>query len=91
MEEYTLANPEFIETIQSKSKQIFGNLLDIQGVQCSILVEALCYKQEGRGFETRQGELMFSIYLILAALGHRFYSAFNRNEYQKLKNNASAE
>jgi hypothetical protein len=33
---------------------------------------------------------IFSIYLILlAALGPGVYSAFNRNEYQKQKNNVS--
>jgi hypothetical protein len=33
-------------------------------------------------------EVIFSIYLILlAALGPRVYSASNRNEYQKRKNN----
>jgi hypothetical protein len=33
-----------------------------------------------------------SIYLILpAALGHRVYSASNRNEYQKHENNVSGE
>jgi hypothetical protein len=31
------------------------------------LVEALRYKSEGRGFETRWGEWIFSIYLILPA------------------------
>jgi hypothetical protein len=34
----------------------------------------------------------FSVYLILpAALGPGVYSAFNRNEYQKQKNNISEE
>jgi hypothetical protein len=33
-----------------------------------------------------------SIYLILlAALGREVYSAYNRNEYQKHKNNVSGE
>jgi hypothetical protein len=51
-----------------------------------IVVEALCYKAEVRGFETRWGELTVSIYLIiLAALGPRDYSASNKNEYQKQK------
>jgi hypothetical protein len=40
-------------------------------------------------FETNE---CFSIYLILpAALGPEVYSASNRNEYQKLKNNISGE
>jgi hypothetical protein len=47
------------------------------------VVKALPYKTGGRGFD-------FSIYLILpAALGPGIYSACNRNEYQKQKNNVS--
>jgi hypothetical protein len=52
------------------------------------MVKALCYKPEGSGFEIR----IFPIYLILpAALGPGVHSASNRNEYQKQKNNVSAE
>jgi hypothetical protein len=51
------------------------------------LVKALCYKLEGRGFDTRRGTF-FLMYLILpVALGPVVYSASNRNEYQKHKNN----
>jgi hypothetical protein len=58
----------------------------------SEVVEEPCYKPEGLGFETRWGELIFSIYLILpAALGPGVYSASNRNEYQKQRNNVSVE
>jgi hypothetical protein len=50
----------------------------------SVVVKALRYKPEGRGFETWY---FFYIYLILpAALGPGVYSASNRNEYQKQKN-----
>jgi hypothetical protein len=56
------------------------------------MVKELFYKPEGRGFETRWGELFLSIYLIiLAALGSGVYSASNRNEYQKHKINVSGE
>jgi hypothetical protein len=59
---------------------------------CDIVVKALCYKPEGRGFETGWGEWFLSIYLILpAALGPGVYSASNRNECQKHKNNVSGE
>jgi hypothetical protein len=52
--------------------------------RCNVVVKPLCYKPESRGFETRRGELIFSIYLILpAALVPGVYSASNRNEYQK--------
>jgi hypothetical protein len=56
------------------------------------VAKALCYKQEGRGFKTRLGELIFSIYLILLdALGPGIHSASNTNEFQKQKNNVSGE
>jgi hypothetical protein len=43
-------------------------------------------KPEGRGFETRVGHWISSIYLILpSATGPGVYSASNRNEYQKYK------
>jgi hypothetical protein len=37
------------------------------GTRIVVVIKALCYKPEGRGFETRRGERMFSIYLILPA------------------------
>jgi hypothetical protein len=56
------------------------------------VVMELCYKPESHEFETRCGELIFLIYLILqAALGPGVYSASNRNKYQKLKNNVLGE
>jgi hypothetical protein len=58
----------------------------------SVVVKALCYKPEDRGFETRWGNDFLSSYLILpVALGPGVYSASNRNEYQKHKNNVSGE
>jgi hypothetical protein len=46
----------------------------------SVVVKALCYKPEGRGFETRRDEsIFFSIYLILpAALGPGVHSTRSR-------------
>jgi hypothetical protein len=56
------------------------------------MIEALYYKPEGHGFETRLSELIFSVYLILpVALGPGVYSASSRNEYQKQKNIVSGE
>jgi hypothetical protein len=53
--------------------------LIMSGARGSVVVKALCYKPEGRGFEVN-----FQIYLILpVALGPGVYSASNRNEYQK--------
>jgi hypothetical protein len=50
----------------------------------SVVVKALCYKPEG--------QVIFLNFLILpAALGPGVYSAANRNEYQKHKNNVSGE
>jgi hypothetical protein len=52
----------------------------------------LCYKLEGRRFETQCAERIFSIYLILpAALVPGVNPASNRNEYQKQKNDVSGE
>jgi hypothetical protein len=57
------------------------------GARGSVVVKALCYKPDGRGFDNRWGEFL-KIYIILpAALGPGVYSASNRNEYQKQKNN----
>jgi hypothetical protein len=62
------------------------------GARGSVVVKELCYKPEGRGFQTWWGELIFSIHLILpAALGPGVYSASNRNQYQKQENNVSGE
>jgi hypothetical protein len=62
------------------------------GAWSSVVVKVLCYKPEGRGFETRWGEWISSIYLIFpATLCPGVYSAPNRNEYQKQKNNVSGE
>jgi hypothetical protein len=62
------------------------------GARGSVVVKALCYKPEGRGFENRWGEWFLSIHLILpVALGPGVYSASNRNEYQKHINNVSGE
>jgi hypothetical protein len=56
------------------------------GIRGSGVVKALCYEMEGRGFETRQCEQIFSVHVILpAALGPGVYSASNRNKYQKHK------
>jgi hypothetical protein len=67
-------------------------IFTFSGAGGSVVVKALCYKSEGRGFETREGERFLSIYLILlAALGPGVYSTSNRNEYQKHKNNVSEE
>jgi hypothetical protein len=57
------------------------------GARGIVVVKALCYKPEGRWFDTRLGEFL-KMYLILpAALGPGVYSASNRNEYQKHQNN----
>jgi hypothetical protein len=46
----------------------------------SVVVKALCYKQEGHGSQTKLGELIFPIFLILpVALGPGVHSASNRN------------
>jgi hypothetical protein len=62
----------------------------MSGARGSVVVKAICYKPEGRGFETLWSEWHFSIYLILPAeLGPGVYSASDRNEFQKQENNIS--
>jgi hypothetical protein len=80
--------PSIVRMIKSRRMRWAGHIKRIgrAGASGSVTVEALCYKPEGRGFETRWGEWIFSIYLILpAALGPGVYSASNRNGYQKQK------
>jgi hypothetical protein len=47
----------------------------------SVVIKALGYKAEGRGFETPCGEILNVI--LPVALGPGVYSASNRNEYRK--------
>jgi hypothetical protein len=54
----------------------------------NVVIKAQCYKPEGREFNLN----FSSIFIIfLAALGPGVYSASNRNEYQRQKNNVSGE
>jgi hypothetical protein len=69
-----------------------GFLIDHVSSNDGSAVKVLCYRPEGYGSKTRLGEWFLSIYLILlAGLGPGVYSATNRNEYQKQKNNISRE
>jgi hypothetical protein len=62
------------------------------GARGSVVVEALSYKPEDRGFRLAEVSAFFSFYLILlAALGPGVFSTSNRNEYQKQINNVSGE
>jgi hypothetical protein len=63
----------------------FNSLLSfLQYFDALLMVKAIYYKLEGRGFETRWGERIFSIYLIFSAvLDPGVYSVCNKNEYQK--------
>jgi hypothetical protein len=59
------------------------------GARGRIVVEALSYKPEGRGFDFQSGQLTSIDLIFLGVLGHGIYSASTRNEYQKQKNNVS--
>jgi hypothetical protein len=50
------------------------------------VIKSLCYKPEGRGFETHEVNEVNA-----AAIGPGVYSASNRNKYQKQKNNVYVE
>jgi hypothetical protein len=49
----------------------------------SVVVKALCYKPEGRRFDTRSGEFLS----LPNHSGPGVHSTSNRNEYPKHKNN----
>jgi hypothetical protein len=52
------------------------------GARGSVVVEWLCYRPGGHGFETSWDHSIYSIALVLSAtLGPGVYSAANRNEY----------
>jgi hypothetical protein len=66
----------------------FNVMYPVSGARGSVVVKALYYKLEDHGLETRRGQLIFSIYLILpAALGPEVHSVSNRKEYQQQKQN----
>jgi hypothetical protein len=58
------------------------------GARGSVVLETICHMPEGRGFRSRWGNLLLSIYQIpLAAPGPEIYSTSNRNEYREQKQN----
>jgi hypothetical protein len=71
--------------------QLFYIFIILYLTRGSVVIMALYYKPEGRGFDSRWSE--FLTYLILpAALGPWVYSASKRNEYRKhINNNVSGE
>jgi hypothetical protein len=73
-------------------KTAFFIAIAVQTSNLTIWIQFHTLISRGRGFETRWGEWFLSSYLILpVALGTGVYSASNRNEYQKHKNNVSGE
>jgi hypothetical protein len=98
-----LASPTDKVTLELRARAVAGKVSSVQqdsqklislklGGCSSVVVKVLFYKPEGRGFETRWVERIFSIYLILPATpGPGVYSASNRKAYQKQKNNVSGE
>jgi hypothetical protein len=55
--------------------------MQLYSTSASLVVKALDYKPEGRGFQTRWGEL-FNL-PIFRPLAPGVYSPSNRNEYRK--------
>jgi hypothetical protein len=62
--------------VGDEAKTFSVHNLQYMGSRGRVVVKAVCYKPEGRGFESR--------------LGPGIYSDSNRNEYQKQKNNVSS-
>jgi hypothetical protein len=63
-----LARVGLLPQKKNTSKIIHTNILHTEYAVAQ-LIEALCSKPEGRGFDSRQGSLIFFIGLILPALG----------------------
>jgi hypothetical protein len=59
------------------------SICNYTGARGSLVVKALGYKPEDRGFETQWGEILKICLILLAALGPGVYSASNRNQYGK--------
>jgi hypothetical protein len=47
-----------LDTIQGNILHLFIKVYTVSGARGRIVVKALCYKPEGRGFETRGGEFV---------------------------------
>jgi hypothetical protein len=79
----------------NKSLPVNANLgrfiTELVSTRSSVVVKALCYKPKGRGFDTRGGDFFLNLPNPSGRARPWRYSASNRNEYQKHKNNVSAE
>jgi hypothetical protein len=77
VEEVFCMNPRFNETSMHLCTELW-NYAILHAV--AYLVEALCYKPEGRGLDSRLGYLIFSINLFFQLkYGPGIDLAFNRN------------
>jgi hypothetical protein len=65
-------------------------MLCSNGARGSVVVKALCYKPEGRGYDTRWGEFL-SLFNPSGRTRPWGLLSPNRNEYQKQNNNVSGE
>jgi hypothetical protein len=57
------------------------------GERGRIVVKAICYELEGRGLDKRWGDFFLNLPNPSGRTSRGVYSASNRNEYQKHKNN----
>jgi hypothetical protein len=62
-------------------------LLEGKGARGSVVIKALCYKPEGRGFYARWDEFLHVLNPSGRIRPEGVYSPSNRNEYQKYNNN----
>jgi len=60
------ADEQIARELQEQSSQVTVNLI-LLGYFCELLVEALCYKLESCGFDSRWCHWNFSFYIILPA------------------------
>jgi hypothetical protein len=78
-----LQNGKDLSVCSGASTMELVSALWVKGAHGSVVIKALCYKPEGRRFDTRWGEFLN----LPNPSGRTRHSASNRNEYQKHKNN----
>jgi hypothetical protein len=71
---------DIVCAVPPKRRLTFRGILYVVGARSSVVVEALCYRPEGSGLETRWGHgILPNCQILLAALGPGVNSTSNRN------------
>jgi hypothetical protein len=77
----------FTRSQKTLCRNNYVNLTWKRGARCSVVVKALCYRPQGRGFETGCDNFFNFPNSFGRTSPSDFYTTTDRNEYQKHKNN----